>query len=660
MAVHLGGGGPAGQAGAAPPKEWEGCVSFRSVHKGHKTQEEDIISNALLWLVHPNKDPRANYDASLIYDEHPYARKVWDKWFHDNLHGKWGMKTFKTETSWATPPTDWKETIQGVDFSKPVDESAYQRTVRVVENVELTKNLYHYGRATGFGSECKKVHLVFVAGPCADRRQNKRVVQSTDQMWRSQMRTFDSKASTDYRYFKNCIASAITVGIEKAIDAECKRVIIPFIGCGLYAGDHQVQIRKEFPALIATIADAYSHRIDICCVDFSRAASKYVGMMRTVKMYSGDCASCLWLFPGDEKPTAVFVAANAGRPGGAVGDAIEPLKKEFFDAIRGSDPRERRREESSGGASKGPKRKVYIDPRDYFDSCKPSTTYKDVLAFLETEARYNAELGLFVPKERVEAYCFADKVPIATSLERFKCVAAEYERMCGVALLKNQKGGEFKKFPAFNRFANRDVQQVAEQLFKETKMGFDPAIPDAFFNLYPGAKGRSYNDYLQSLSGYHDTIKWGKMHKKKITVPDRFDNLTLNPEEMNLVVRAFTARTAVGAPRPPLEACSLLPLKHRLVPAPVIGAKKSPDSGDKRSRSPKGGGPSDPRYDSWSGHSGGGGASFSQGKRSGKLPARRGEGSGPRTNIKPKGRGGGKGPGRYGSGSKAGFAHVFL
>ena len=150
------------------------CVRRGQVHPGHRTQEEDLVSN---WLM--------TTDA---------GGTRWDALMRKHVGWpRWGMRTPTTTANAALTDPRWKQTMQGVDFAQPTTAESYRHAWGVADAL-LARNIYDEGTSS-FGVAAQPATLIFVAAPNASPP---RPSQYRDTAWRSMARTFDAGAHASY------------------------------------------------------------------------------------------------------------------------------------------------------------------------------------------------------------------------------------------------------------------------------------------------------------------------------------------------------------------------------------------------------------------------------------------------------------------------------
>ena len=143
------------------------------VHMGHRTQEEDLISN---WMLTASAN---SHDAPL-----------WNAIYQETIDRAWGL----TDVSGDAPGT-----IQGVDDYRTADDPRVFGDAWVVPGCRLSAKVEDRrrpGRMTIDKMKAYQTSLIFVAGPNADESSCDREPSS------SMRRTFSNAAFGSYDIFK--------------------------------------------------------------------------------------------------------------------------------------------------------------------------------------------------------------------------------------------------------------------------------------------------------------------------------------------------------------------------------------------------------------------------------------------------------------------------
>jgi len=183
------------------------------VREGHKTQEEDILSN---WFMTTKNNAHVGY-------EELYAATIC---------GQWGMRE---------PLGSGVDTLQGVDYTAAMPRD--YADAWVVNGAELSvKQLgdtIRYDYAKSF--PCT---LVFAAGPNAKPPGWSR----PDSTMR---RTFNSRAHADYADFLSSVTWAVYTSLVALARDGCQVAMVARLSCGLYSRpNHEEAINRDFPGMV--------------------------------------------------------------------------------------------------------------------------------------------------------------------------------------------------------------------------------------------------------------------------------------------------------------------------------------------------------------------------------------------------------------------------
>ena len=190
----------------------DGRPRLGSVHGGHKTQEEDMVSNWLLTTA-----GKVKHCMDITFSQ---------------IANVWGMIS-----------SAGVRTIQGIDYTNGSDPEKYADATTVTGNISQklgnrfdTDNPY-------------PVVLAFVAGPNANTKSLHKGRDST------MRRTFDMRAARDYSFFRDGVKAAVRAGLDSMAHQRVTVALVARVSCGLYAGVHASRINSEFLTLVQELLD---------------------------------------------------------------------------------------------------------------------------------------------------------------------------------------------------------------------------------------------------------------------------------------------------------------------------------------------------------------------------------------------------------------------
>ena len=198
-------GRPGGACGGVP-----GLV-LSKVHPGHRTQEEDMVSN---WLI--TEQPTVSGRERL---------------FANTLKGTWGMSTVAS-TSAAT--------LQGVDYVHAEDPSVYA-DAWVVSGARLSDKSGAGAGARFLTDRSFPAALVFAAGPNASMGRS-----ATGSM----RRTRNVLASASYDFFEQCLKESLRASFDAMVAQGVTAAVVSKTSCGVYAGPHKTSINQRFKDIV--------------------------------------------------------------------------------------------------------------------------------------------------------------------------------------------------------------------------------------------------------------------------------------------------------------------------------------------------------------------------------------------------------------------------
>lgn len=213
------GGRPGGALGNC-----DGTMS--NIHLYYETQEESILSNVVYnyYLL--------NFK-SYRFNHHDFQKSA-DLFYRRTIWKKWGMKN---------PNASDFETLQGVDYTSSDCNHGHSWLLKNVNisNEYITKFRGKFEKRCDSTNLCN-VGLIFVPGPnCGSIGKNN---NSTCR------RTFNNHVLCDYELFKKLIIQALFSALCTAIENGYTTIYLGLISCGIYAGPHKGNIRKDYTSLI--------------------------------------------------------------------------------------------------------------------------------------------------------------------------------------------------------------------------------------------------------------------------------------------------------------------------------------------------------------------------------------------------------------------------
>ena len=190
-------------------------MRFVSIHPGHKTQEENIVSN---WVT--------------TMENLGYTRKqLFSQLLDASGQPRWGL----------VKPMDAadRSTHQGKDYTIATPSDYFEAWT--VRDAILS------GDSVG-GGGLYATDLVFVAGPN---------VGSRGAPSGSMARTFNSKITT-YGEFREAVKQAVRAGLIEMERIGCRVALVAGVSTGIYAGSYQARINADFVSLVDEILDGES------------------------------------------------------------------------------------------------------------------------------------------------------------------------------------------------------------------------------------------------------------------------------------------------------------------------------------------------------------------------------------------------------------------
>jgi len=188
--------------------------SVKGVHTGHRTQEEDIVSN---WLLTTAGRRQEDHDAL----------------YKGTIDCAWGMCEVNSTS---------RDTFQGVDYVSTTDPRSYSDAWLVHDALVCVKTM-RSGPAKFLTDQKAPVSLVFSAGPNAGARGSRSG---------SMVRTLNRMASEEgcYAFFRECVKEAVRTGLDTMAIAGCTVALVARVSCGIYAGPHVRRISGDFTGLV--------------------------------------------------------------------------------------------------------------------------------------------------------------------------------------------------------------------------------------------------------------------------------------------------------------------------------------------------------------------------------------------------------------------------
>jgi hypothetical protein len=218
-------GRPGGACGACRCEQGEWVGEARSLHAGHSTQEEDVVSNWLLTDAHNALIPTARVAAHC------------SKTFRDTIFLRWGFKPDEPTTV---------TTMHGVDFTTSLKSSDYSRCW-VVDGVKLSNKTGHTTTGAFDMTQQYRTSLFFVGGPNAGAKGSPQNPES------STRRTYSPACAANYALFYESVKAALRAGLLAMAHSGCDVALLAGVSAGLYAGPHKQRINDDFRALVNSL-----------------------------------------------------------------------------------------------------------------------------------------------------------------------------------------------------------------------------------------------------------------------------------------------------------------------------------------------------------------------------------------------------------------------
>jgi hypothetical protein len=210
-------GRPGGAVGA------RGGVVRSKVHSGHKTQEEDIVSN---WLL-----TAAGTDGA-----------AQDHLFCGTINERWGMVDIASYDPGTLQDVNYVDATEPTEYGDAWTVGETRLSPKVFNHSTGT---YWYDTANAFPTT-----LVFSAGPNAGCAQ-----LPTG----STARTLNREANENYDFFRECVKETIRTGLDAMVSEKCTIALVARISCGIYAGPegspHRRRINREFDCIVNELLD---------------------------------------------------------------------------------------------------------------------------------------------------------------------------------------------------------------------------------------------------------------------------------------------------------------------------------------------------------------------------------------------------------------------
>ena len=189
-------------------------MTVRSIHEGHRTQEEDLVSS---WMLE-----EAGIDES-----------AQNQLFAETIARLYGMCELESRST---------KTLQGVDYVNTKDPEDFA-DVWVVKNAKL-RGRNNEGR---FDPHMPIIGtLVFSAGPNVGCRRS---------VYGSTTRTFCREALYNWGFFLQSVRACLRASIDAMIADGVDIALIARVSCGVYAGKHRQRINNDFLTILDSILD---------------------------------------------------------------------------------------------------------------------------------------------------------------------------------------------------------------------------------------------------------------------------------------------------------------------------------------------------------------------------------------------------------------------
>ena len=211
-------GRPAGACGTFDAARQ--CGAAVKLHPGHKTQEEDVVSN---WLLTDAYNQSVRPERQEMHCSQVFRRR---------LYRRWGL---------SEPNGSANATLQNVDYTAVTRPEQYS-DAWVLDDVYLSSKVVR-SASNEFDFSCQyPTTLYFAAGPNAGARG-----RSSSSSTR---RTFNDAFAADYDLFRSGVKAALRAALVAMALRGCDVALLAGVSTGLYAGDHQPRLLAEFEAIV--------------------------------------------------------------------------------------------------------------------------------------------------------------------------------------------------------------------------------------------------------------------------------------------------------------------------------------------------------------------------------------------------------------------------
>ena len=219
--------GNAGRPGGAL-RSLDGKILWEKVHENHRTQEEAVLSNAILSML------------GLCTCRCEYSVGSIEEWFSSNISNEFGL---------LDPRGTGYQTVQGIDYTDvSLSPEAYSwplapgAVTRLTPRNERTRRMFKDIKGKSY-----RTLMVFTAGPVAN---NDLGPGNGISLQSSVLRTYSAPAAENYLYYRTAVMYAAYAALMECTHKGAKNVLLPFISGGLYAIRDRVGTKEKAQRLL--------------------------------------------------------------------------------------------------------------------------------------------------------------------------------------------------------------------------------------------------------------------------------------------------------------------------------------------------------------------------------------------------------------------------
>lgn len=168
----------------------------------------------------------------------------------------------------------------------------------------------------------QNVNLYFIAAPNSNFQPGRKMKNGNIN---SMLRTFNNLTYKNYINHQQGVKDGLIAAINCSVKSGDDCIVVPMVGCGVYAGPHKQKIINDFVNILCEIHVPEGFQIIIA----SMGRNLTVPRGTAIQSVDSDCATKACALRKAGYKVGVIVAGNSGRPGGATCSLKEVISEKI-------------------------------------------------------------------------------------------------------------------------------------------------------------------------------------------------------------------------------------------------------------------------------------------------------------------------------------------